>query len=103
MGLPYGAAYSASKAAVHGMTRAIAVEYAARGVRCNAVCPAGIDTAMMHPDMPEGVRWELLERASSLDGTRGPEVVANLIAFLASHEAEHINGETIRVDGAAQA
>jgi NAD(P)-dependent dehydrogenase (short-subunit alcohol dehydrogenase family) len=103
MGLPYGAAYGASKAAVHGLTRAIAVEYAARGVRCNAVCPAGIDTAMMRPDFPSGVDQDLLQRAASLAGTRGPEVVADLIAFLASPEAEHINGETIRVDGAAQA
>jgi NAD(P)-dependent dehydrogenase (short-subunit alcohol dehydrogenase family) len=103
MGLPYGAPYSASKAAVHGLTRAIAVEYAERGVRCNAVCPAGIDTAMLRPRFPKGVKQDLLERASSLQGAAGPEVVANLIAFLASDEARHINGETIRIDGAAQA
>ena len=103
MGLPYGAAYGASKGAVHALTRAIAVEYTKRGVRCNSVCPASIDTRMMRPELPEGVDFKLLLRPNSLHGTRGPEVVADLIAFLASSEAEHISGEEIRVDGAALA
>jgi NAD(P)-dependent dehydrogenase (short-subunit alcohol dehydrogenase family) len=102
-GLPYGAAYGASKGAVHAMTRAIAVEYAARGVRANSVCPASIETRMAHPSFPEGVRMPLLQRAASLHGVRGPEVVADLIAFLASDEALHISGEEIRIDGAALA
>ena len=45
----------------------------------------------------------LVVRSASLQGARGPEVVANLIAFLASDEAIHINGEEIRIDGAALA
>jgi len=103
MGLPYGAAYGASKGAVHAMTRAIAVEYTKRGVRANSVCPAGIDTAMMQPSLPEGIDMKLLMRPDSLHGSRPPEVVANLVAFLASPEAEHISGAEIRVDGAALA
>jgi NAD(P)-dependent dehydrogenase (short-subunit alcohol dehydrogenase family) len=102
-GLPYGAAYGASKGAVHALTRAIAVEYARRGLRCNSVCPASIETAMMRPTFPEGVDLRLLQRAASLHGVRGPEVVADLIAFLASDEAIHISGEEIRIDGAALA
>jgi NAD(P)-dependent dehydrogenase (short-subunit alcohol dehydrogenase family) len=103
MGLPYGAAYSASKGAVHALTRAIAVEYTKRGVRANAICPASIETAMMQPSFPEGVDMRLMRRPASLHGTRGPEVCANLIAYLASDEAEHISGEEIRIDGAALA
>ena len=53
MGLPYGAAYGASKGAVHAMTRAIAVEYSGRGLRCNAVCPASIETGMTSPIFPD--------------------------------------------------
>jgi NAD(P)-dependent dehydrogenase (short-subunit alcohol dehydrogenase family) len=102
-GLSYGAAYGASKGGVHAMTRSIAVEYAARGVRCNAVCPASIETAMSRPRFPKGVEMDLLNRAASLHGTRPPEVVANLVAFLLSDEAEHISGEEIRIDGAALA
>lgn len=103
MGLPYGAAYSASKGAVHALTRAIAVEYTKRGVRANAICPASIETAMLKPRFPEGIDMRLVQRPSSLHGPRGPEVCANLIAYLASDEAEHISGEEIRIDGAALA
>jgi len=102
-GLPYGVAYSASKGAVHALTRAIAVEYAGRGVRANSVCPASIETRMAHPDFPEDIDRSLLQRAASLHGIRGPEVVADLIAFLASDEALHISGAEIRIDGAALA
>lgn len=103
MGLSYGAAYGASKGAVHALTRSIAVEYARRGLRCNSVCPASIDTPMMRPELPDDANMRLLLRANSLHGNRGPEVVADLIAFLASSEAVHVSGEEIRVDGAALA
>ena len=103
MGLPYGAAYGASKGAVHAFTRAIAVEYSGKGLRCNSVCPASIETAMGSPKFPEGVEMRLLMRPASLQGVRPPEVVADLIAFLMSDEAIHITGEEIRVDGAALA
>ncbi|MBW1883438.1 MAG: SDR family oxidoreductase [Deltaproteobacteria bacterium] len=103
MGLPYGAAYGASKGAVHALSRAIAVEYSGRGLRCNSVCPASIETAMASPQFPEGADMALLRRSASLHGARPPEVVADLIAFLISDEALHITGEEIRVDGAALA
>ena len=102
-GLPYGSAYGASKGGVHALTRALAVEFSHRGVRCNSVCPGSIDTAMMRQDIPEGAERRLLARSSSLHGPRGPERVAELIAFLASHEAQHISGEEIRIDGGALA
>jgi len=103
MGLPYGAAYGASKGGVHALTRAVAVEYSDRGLRCNSVCPASIETAMGRPKFPEGVDMRLLMRPASLHGPRPPEVVADLIAFLMSDEALHVTGEEIRVDGAALA
>ncbi len=103
-GLAYASAYSASKGAIHAFTRAIAVEYADRGLRANAICPASIDTGMTKPTpMPEGANFALLERLGSLHGVAGPEVVADLVLFLASDEARHISGEEIRVDGAALA
>lgn len=103
MGLSYGAAYGASKGGVHALTRSVAVEYAQRGIRCNSVCPASIETAMSRPRFPKGIDMNLLNRAASLHGTRPPEVVANLVAFLLSDDAEHISGEEIRIDGAALA
>jgi NAD(P)-dependent dehydrogenase (short-subunit alcohol dehydrogenase family) len=99
-GMPYGAAYGASKAGVLGLTRALAVEYGKRGVRANAVSPGSIKTAMgSRQHLPEGLDWKLIERHMPLDKGRGPEVVANVIAMLASDEGSHINGESIRVDG----
>jgi len=103
MGLPYGAAYGASKGGVHALTRAVAVEYARQGLRCNAICPASIETRMSAPRFPKGVEMDLLQRPASLHGVRSPDEVANLIAFLASDEAIHISGEEIRIDGAALA
>ncbi len=102
MGLAYGGAYSASKGAVAAMTRSIAIEYAKQGIRANCVAPADIKTGMTAaPKFPDGADMALLMRSSSLSGVKGPEVIANVIAMLASEDGSHINGENIRVDGAA--
>jgi meso-butanediol dehydrogenase/(S,S)-butanediol dehydrogenase/diacetyl reductase len=99
-GMPYAAAYGASKAGCLALTRSLAVEYAKRGLRANAVCPGSIKTAMgSRQHLPEDLDWELLKRAMPLDKARGPEVVASLIALLASDDGAHINGESVRVDG----
>jgi NAD(P)-dependent dehydrogenase (short-subunit alcohol dehydrogenase family) len=99
-GLPYGAAYAASKGGVQALTRALAVEYGKRGVRVNAVCPGSIQTPMTRrPALPADASMDLIRRQMPLDRPRGPEVVAGLIALLASEDGAHINGEEIRVDG----
>ncbi len=99
-GLPYGAAYAASKGGVQALTRALAVEYAKRGVRANSVCPGSVQTGMTSRSiLPEGMDFSLIQRLIPLDQPRGPETVAGVIAMLASEDAAHINGEEIRVDG----
>jgi NAD(P)-dependent dehydrogenase (short-subunit alcohol dehydrogenase family) len=99
-GLPCGAAYSASKGGVLAMTRSIAVEYAKRGVRANCVCPGDINTGMtVDIKWPPNMDFELIGRISSLSGAKSPEVMAGVIAMLASEDAIHITGEDIRVDG----
>lgn len=99
-GLPCGVAYSASKGGVLAMTRSLAVEYAKRGVRANCVCPGDIKTGMtVDIDWPETMDFELIGRISSLSGPKDPEVMAGVIAMLASEDAVHITGEDIRVDG----
>jgi NAD(P)-dependent dehydrogenase (short-subunit alcohol dehydrogenase family) len=99
-GQPWAAAYSASKGGVLALTRTIAVEYGRQGVRCNAVCPGSIDTPITNDfAFPEGVDKDLIRRSMALDKPRGPETVAAAIAFLASDDAVHVNGEHLRVDG----
>lgn len=99
-GHPWAAAYSASKGGVLALTRTIAVEYARKGLRCNAVCPGSIDTPITKDfDFPEGADMDLVRRIMALDKARGPETVAAAIAFLASDDAAHINGDDVRVDG----
>jgi meso-butanediol dehydrogenase/(S,S)-butanediol dehydrogenase/diacetyl reductase len=99
-GMPWGAAYGSSKAGVLALTRGLAVEYAGRGLRANAVCPGSIETPMTNVDMlPKGIDMKLLRRMMPLDRARGPETVASVIAMLASSDGAHINGEFIRIDG----
>ena len=99
-GMPYGAAYGTSKGGVSALTRSLAVEFGKRGVRCNAVNPGSILTAMAGPDViPGDADMRLVARAQPLDKPRGPEVIASVIAMLASEDGAHINGEEIRVDG----
>ncbi len=100
-GHPWAAAYSASKGGVLALTRTIAVEYARQGLRCNAVCPGSISTPITKDfEFPEGADMRLVHRIMAIDQPRGPETVAATIAFLASDDAAHVNGEHVRVDGA---
>ena len=99
-GMPWAAAYGRARQASSALTRTLAVEYAKKGLRANAVCPGSIKTAMgSRAHLPEGIDLALLQRAMPLDKARGPEVVAAVIAMLASDDGAHVNGESIRVDG----
>jgi NAD(P)-dependent dehydrogenase (short-subunit alcohol dehydrogenase family) len=99
-GAAWSAAYAASKGGVLALTRTIAVEYAKQGLRCNAVCPGSITTPITKDfGFPEGGDFKLVERMMAIDKPRGPETVAAAIAYLASDDAAHVNGEDIRVDG----
>jgi NAD(P)-dependent dehydrogenase (short-subunit alcohol dehydrogenase family) len=103
-GIPYDAAYCSSKAAVLMLTRSLAIEFADRGIRVNAVAPGGMDTPMLHLPPPEGASPRLIDRVrGSLLGVAKPEQVARVIAFVASSEADHISGAVIPVDGGAMA
>lgn len=97
--LPRLAAYSASKAAVASLTRTLAVEWAPRGVRVNAVAPAYIDTDMT----AEVKRRERLrgwvEDRTPMGRFGRPEEVAWAVVFLASEAASYITGTTLYVDG----
>ncbi len=89
--------YSASKAAVIGMTKSLARELAGRKITVNAVAPGMIETAMTDA-INDAAREKIL--AGIPFGEIGkPEDVANLVAFLASDESRYITGQVICVDG----
>ncbi len=99
-GQPYNAAYCASKGGVSLMTRAMAVEFNRRGVRVNAVAPAGIDTPLTKDfAFVEGTDLRDYQKMFPPTGEMAqPEEVAALIAFLASDEASYISGAVVPID-----
>jgi NAD(P)-dependent dehydrogenase (short-subunit alcohol dehydrogenase family) len=100
MGQAYMAAYTASKHALVGLTRAMAVEFGRKGIRINAVCPGGTATPFLQQfKIPENAELDLIGRLALRPDYSAPEDIANMICFVASAEAEFVNGSLISVDG----
>jgi len=100
MGAAYSAAYCASKGGVVLFTKALAIEYAGRGVRVNAVAPGGVDTPLIaNFQLPEGADPKHVHRITSRMGFCTPDQVAAAIAFLASEESAYTTGAILAVDG----
>lgn len=102
-GRPGDPIYNASKHAVSGLTRSIAVAYAHLGLRVNGVAPGAIDTPMLRGSIPSDTSVDELMPAltASIPAARiaQPEEVAAVVAFLASDDASYITGQIIAVDG----
>jgi len=97
-GGPLTPAYTASKGGVVNLTRSLGIEYAARGIRVNAVCPGFVMTPMIEA----GISDELLPQIVALHPIgriARPEEIAAPVLFLASDEASFVTGASIPVDG----
>ncbi len=100
---PQISAYAASKAGLLGLTRGMALDFAADGVRVNVVCPGAIRSGMMEPfikdqpDPEEAVK--AIGRTIPLGRVGQPEDIAQAVYFLASPAASYITGATLVVDG----
>ena len=101
IGQPYSAAYCASKGGVKMLTKALAVEYMARGVRVNGVAPGGVDTPIIHNfGPPPDADFKLIERLMTPIGFAYPHEIAGAFAYLGSHEAAYVTGAILSIDGA---
>ncbi|MEV0666652.1 SDR family NAD(P)-dependent oxidoreductase [Actinomadura luteofluorescens] len=100
------AAYSASKAAINGLTRAVALDHAADGIRANTVCPGSVDTPMLRwaADLFRGEKGQDEQvaewgRAHPLGRVAAAAEVAEVVAFLAGPRSSFVTGAEHRVDG----
>jgi 2-keto-3-deoxy-L-fuconate dehydrogenase len=102
-GLPNRFAYGASKAAVIGLTKAVAADYVARGIRCNAIAPGTVDTPSLHDriaafENPEEARKAFIAR-QPMGRLAKAEEIAPLVVYLASDEAAFVTGNVYSCDG----
>ena len=101
---PARCAYHASKAAVIGLTKSVAFDYAGRGIRCNAICPGAIDTPSFDERMnalpdPEAARTAFIAR-HPVGRIGSPTEVAALCVYLGSDESAFTTGQALVIDGA---
>jgi len=101
VGSPERGIYHAAKHGVIGFTKSAALEYAARGIRINAICPGLIQTPMSDQMVAAGQGEALKEMEKSIPMGRvgRPEEIANAVLWLCSDAASYVTGQSISVDG----
>jgi 2-keto-3-deoxy-L-fuconate dehydrogenase len=103
VGVPNRFVYGASKAAVIGLTKAVAADFVTRGVRCNAICPGTIDSPSLQDRMRAQGDYEAARKAFTARQPMGrlgtAEEVAELCVFLASDESAFMTGTISVIDG----
>ena len=100
IGQAYVAAYCASKHALVGLTKSMAIELGRQGIRVNAVCPGGVNTNILSDfTPPEGASMSLISRSFLTREMQEPDSVAALVAYVCSDEAYYVNGAIMAIDG----
>lgn len=102
-GVPNRFAYGASKAAVIGLTKAVAVDHVAQGIRCNAICPGTVDTPSLHQRLRDTGdyenAWAGFTARQPMGRVGKPAEIAALALYLASDESAFTTGQIHVIDG----
>ena len=102
-GAPNRLVYGASKAAVIGLTKALAADYTAKGIRVNAICPGTVETPSLYDRMKAQGDFEKAKAAFVARQPMGrlaqADEIAGLVVYLASDEAAFVTGQTFTIDG----
>lgn len=102
-GLPNRFIYGTTKAAVIGLTKSVAADYVADGIRCNAICPGTVDTPSLADRInanadPQAARQAFIAR-QPMGRLAQAQEIAPLVVFLASDESQFVTGQTYAIDG----
>ncbi len=96
-------AYGATKAAVIGMTKSVARDFAGKGIRCNAICPSAVDTPSMRAriDVMEdpAAAYELFSKRQPVGRMAQPDEIAEMALYLASDASAFVTGSAMVIDG----
>lgn len=102
-GVPNRFAYGATKAAVIGLTKAVAADFVGQGIRCNAICPGTVDTPSLNQRLADTGDYEAAQKAFTARQPMGrlgkPEELAMLALYLASDESAFTTGQIHIIDG----
>lgn len=103
IGAPNRCVYGATKAAVIGLTKSVAKDFIARGIRCNAVCPGTVDTPSLHERLRATGDYQAAMKAFTARQPMGriaePWEIAALVIYLASDESAFMTGQAVVIDG----
>lgn len=103
IGAPGRFIYGASKAAIIGMTKSVAIDYVSQGVRCNAICPGTVDSPSLHDRLRATGDYEAASKAfiarQPMCRIGRPEEIAALAVYLGSDEAGFTTGQAHVIDG----
>ena len=95
-----GAAYTASKHGLVGLTKNIGYQYAQKGIRCNAIAPGGVNTNIVFGMEPHPFGFQRMNAgAANIPPAANPDAIAELALYLASDRSVFINGDVITADG----